>query len=173
MESPEKNIKNENGMSVNFQTFSKKKLEKSNFNLNNIISSSKNKLDILNTDSTIISEFMSLSLNSKIEKIKTNPDLKKIKDKNSSNTFLHYICINDENFPLIELIKPSSKEINQQNILGQTPLHISIINKNKKITKFLLENGANVVIPDNNLNTSFHLAIMNNDINNVKLILFS
>ena len=63
MESPEKNIKNENGMSVNFQTFSKKKLEKSNFNLNNIISSSKNKLDILNTDSTIISEFMSLSLN--------------------------------------------------------------------------------------------------------------
>ena len=171
MESPEKNIKNENGMSVNFQTFSKKKLEKSNFNLNNIISSSKNKLDILNTDSTIISEFMSLSLNSKIEKIKTNPDLKKIKDKNSSNTFLHYICINDENFPLIELIKPSSKEINQQNILGQTPLHISIINKNKKITKFLLENGANVDIPDNNLNTSFHLAIMNNDINNVKLLI--
>ena len=39
---------------------------------------------------------MSLPLSSKIEKFKGDTSIRKLKDKNSSNTFLHYICMNDD-----------------------------------------------------------------------------
>ena len=172
MESLDKNQKNENGMSITLPKFSDTEFSKSNNNSNNNTTSfGLIKFDIFDTDSTIISEFMSLSLNSKIEKFKSNPSLRKLRDKNSSNTFLHYICMNDENDPMMEIMKPTKKEINKQNNLGQTSLHIAIINKNEKITKYLVENGADVNISDNNLNMSLHLAVMNNDVNTIMLLL--
>ena len=172
MESLDKNQKNENGMSITLPKFSDTEFSKSNNNSNNNTTSlGLIKFDIFDTDSTIISEFMSLSLNSKIEKFKSNPSLRKLRDKNSSNTFLHYICMNDENYPMMEVMKPTIKEINKQNNLGQTSLHIAIINKNKKITKYLVENGADVNISDNNLNMSLHMAVMNNDVNTIMILL--
>mgnify|MGYP002626487752 CR=1 FL=1 len=93
------------------------------------------------------------------------------KSQEESNTFLHYICMNDDNYPLMEIIKPTNKEINKQNNLGQTSLHIAIINKNEKIIKYLIHNGANVNISDNNLNMSLHLAVLNNDIEIIKLLI--
>ena len=172
MESLDKNQKNENGMSITLPKFSDTEFSKSNNNSNNNTTSfGLIKFDIFDTDSTIISEFMSLSLNSKIEKFKSNPSLRKLRDKNSSNTFLHYICMNDENYPMMEVMKPTKNEINKQNNLGQTSLHIAIINKNEKITKYLVENGADVNISDNNLNMSLHLAVMNNDVNTIMLLL--
>ena len=172
MESLDKNQKNENGMSITLPKFSDTEFSKSNNNSNNNTTSfGLIKFDIFDTDSTIISEFMSLSLNSKIEKFKSNPSLRKLRDKNSSNTFLHYICMNDENYPMMEIMKPTIKEINKQNNLGQTSLHIAIINKNENITKYLVENGADVNISDNNLNMSLHMAVMNNDVNTIILLL--
>ena len=172
MESLDKNQKNENGMSITLPKFSDTEFSKSNNNSNNNTTSfGLIKFDIFDTDSTIISEFMSLSLNSKIEKFKSNPSLRKLRDKNSSNTFLHYICMNDENYPMMEVMKPTKNEINKQNNLGQTSLHIAIINKNEKITKYLVENGADVNISDNNLNMSLHMAVMNNDVNTIMLLL--
>lgn len=172
MESPEKNQKGENGMSITLPKFSETEISKTNnTNSNNTISFALTKFDIFDTDSSKISEFMSLSLNAKIEKFKAYPSFRKLKDKNSSNTFLHYICMNDDNFPMMELIKPTIKEMNKQNNFGQTPLHIAIINKNKNITKFLIENGANLNISDNNLNMSLHLAVMNNDSEIIKMLL--
>ena len=172
MESLDKNQKNENGMSITLPKFSDTEFSKSNNNSNNNTTSfGLIKFDIFDTDSTIISEFMSLSLNSKIEKFESNPSLRKLRDKNSSNTFLHYICMNDENYPMMEVMKPTKNEINKQNNLGQTSLHIAIINKNEKITKYLVENGADVNISDNNLNMSLHLAVMNNDVNTIMLLL--
>ena len=171
MESSEKNIKGENGMSITLPKFSETEISKSNNNTNNNISFGLIKFDFFDTDSLNISEFMSLSLNVKIEKFKANPSYRELKDKNSSNTFLHYICMNDDNFPLIEIIKPTNKEINKQNNMGQTPLHIAIINKNEKIVKYLIQNGANVNISDNNLNMSLHLAVQNNDIATIKLLI--
>ena len=172
MESLDKNPKNENGMSITLPKFSDTEFSKSNNNSNNNTTSfGLIKFDIFDTDSTIISEFMSLSLNSKIEKFESNPSLRKLRDKNSSNTFLHYICMNDENYPMMEIMKPTKKEINKQNNLGQTSLHIAIINKNEKITKYLVENGADVNISDNNLNMSLHLAVMNNDVNTIMILL--
>ena len=172
MESLDKNQKNENGMSITLPKFSDTEFSKSNNNSNNNTTSfGLIKFDIFDTDSTIISEFMSLSLNSKIEKFESNPSLRKLRDKNSSNTFLHYICMNDENYPMMEIMKPTKKEINKQNNLGQTSLHVAIINKNEKITKYLVENGADVNISDNNLNMSLHLAVMNNDVNTIMILL--
>ena len=79
--------------------------------------------------------------------------------------------MNDDNFPLLEIIKPTNKEINRQNNFGETSLHIGIINKCKKITKYLIENGADVNASDYNLNMSLHLAVMNNDIDLIKLLI--
>ena len=171
MESSEKNIKEENGMSITFPKFSDTEISKSNNNSNNTTSFGLSKFDLFDTNASIISEFMSLSLKSKIEKFKSNPSLRKLKDKNSSNTFLHFICMNDDNFPLLEIIKPTNKEINRQNNFGETSLHIGIINKCKKITKYLIENGADVNASDYNLNMSLHLAVMNNDIDLIKLLI--
>jgi len=171
MESSDKNVKGENGMSITFPKFSETEISKSNNNSNNTTSFGLIKFDFFDTDSSTISEFMSLSLNAKIEKFKENPSYRKLKDKNSSNTFLHYICMNDDNFPLMEIIRPTNKEINKQNNLGQTSLHIAIINKNEKIIKYLIHNGANVNISDNNLNMSLHLAVLNNDIEIIKLLI--
>ena len=171
MESSEKNIKEENGMSITFPKFSDTEISKSNNNSNNTTSFGLSKFDLFDTNASIISEFMSLSLTSKIKKFKSNPSLRKLKDKNSSNTFLHFICMNDDNFPLLEIIKPTNKEINRQNNFGETSLHIGIINKCKKITKYLIENGADVNASDYNLNMSLHLAVMNNDIDLIKLLI--
>ena len=169
MDSPKKNVKGENGMSITFPKFTETELSKSNSN--NTTSFGFIKFDIFDTDSSIISEFMSLSLNVKIEKFKSNPSLRKLKDKNSLNTFLHYICMNDDNFPMMTIIKPTNKEINRQNNFGQTSLHIAIINKSVNITKYLIENGADLNISDNNLNNSLHFAVINNDINIIKFLL--
>ena len=162
----EKDMKSENGMSVTLPKFSQSDISNvntSSFNLDNT--------DYYDTDSSIISEFMSLSLNAKIEKFKSDSSYRKLKDRNSSNTFLHYICMNDDNYPIMNLIRPTAREMDSQNNLSQTPLHISIINKNNKITTYLIENGANVNLSDNNLNTSLHLAVKNGDINIVKLLI--
>ena len=158
-------------MSITFPKFSDTEISKSNNNSNNTTSFGLSKFDLFDTNASIISEFMSLSLKSKIEKFKSNPSLRKLKDKNSSNTFLHFICMNDDNFPLLEIIKPTNKEINRQNNFGETSLHIGIINKCKKITKYLIENGADVNASDYNLNMSLHLAVMNNDIDLIKLLI--
>ena len=162
----EKDMKSENGMSETLPKFSQSDISNvntSSFGFDNT--------DFFDTDSSTISEFMSLSLTAKIEKFKSNYPYRKLKDKNSSNTFLHYICMNDDNYPMMNLIRPTIKEMDAQNNLSQTPLHISIINKNYKIANYLIKKGANVNLTDNNLNTSLHLAVKNGDINIVKLLI--
>ena len=161
----EKDNKSENCMTnITLPKFSESEISNAN-------NSSCFGLDFFDSDSSIISEFMSLSLNAKIEKFKLNSSFRKLKDKNSSNTFLHYICMNDDNYPMMNLISPSRNEMDSQNNLGQSPLHISIINKNYKISTFLIQNGADVNLPDNNLNTSLHLAVKNGNINIILLLI--
>ena len=162
----DKDMKSENGMSTTLPKFSQSEssdVNTSSFGIDNF--------DFFDSNSSIISEFMSLSLNSKIEKFKSNPNYRKLKDKNSSNTFLHYICMNDDNYPMMNLINPTIKEMDSRNNLGQTPLHISLINKNYKISTYLIENGANVNLSDNNLNTSLHIAVKNGEINIILLLI--
>ena len=163
-----KSEKSENGMS---STSNLPKFSQSDISDVNTSSFGLGDTDFFGMYSSSISEFMSLSLSAKIEKYISAPTFhRKLKDKNSSNTFLHYICMNDDNYPMMELIKPTIKEMDSRNNLGQTPLHISLINKNYKIAKYLIENGANVNLSDNNLDTSLHLAVKCGNVDIVRLL---
>lgn len=118
-----------------------------------------------------IAEYMSLSLKDKITKYLMNNYIRSIKNPITSDTLLHYLCMNDDNFPLIELIKPNSNEIEQKNKLGQTLLHIAIQNRSYKIIEYLLENGSNINVKDNKDNTPLHIAIQLNDYEIIQILL--
>ena len=118
---------------------------------------------------SFINEYMSLSLNEKIARYLINKNIRNIKNPITHDSLMHYICINDDNFDLLKLIKPTLKEIEERNNLGQTLLHIATQNKNYKIIKYLIENGANILSKDNNNDTSLHIAVRNCDYNIVKL----
>ena len=50
-------------------------------------------------------------------------------------------------------------------------MHISLQNKCYKISKYLIENGANLQLKDNNNNTPLHIAVKNGNHNLIKLIM--
>ena len=120
---------------------------------------------------SFITEYMSLSLNDKIAKYLINKKIRSIKNPLTSDTLIHYLCINDENYPLIELINPNSREIEQKNNMGQTPLHIAVQNRSYKISKFLIDKKANLQSKDNNNNTPLHIAVNNCDYDIVQLLM--
>lgn len=119
---------------------------------------------------SFISEFMSLSLNDKKARYLINNKIRQIKNPITLDTLIHYLCINDENYPLIELMKPNSIEMEEKNKLGQTLLHIAVQNKCFKITKYLIENGADVHSKDKKNNTPLNIAAKNEDYNIIELL---
>ena len=120
---------------------------------------------------SFISEFMSLSLNEKKARYLINNKIRQIKNPITLDTLIHYLCINDENYPLIELMKPNSIEMEEKNKLGQTLLHIAVQNKSFKITKYLIENGADVHSKDKKNNTPLNIAAKNEDYNIIELLM--
>ena len=122
---------------------------------------------------SFITEFMSLPLNAKIARFLINKNIRNIRNPITLDTLIHYLCINDENFPLLKLIKPNKKEIEQKNSFGQTLLHVAIQNKSYKIINYLIKNGANLQSLDNKNNTPLHIAVRNGDYNIVKLFMES
>ena len=121
---------------------------------------------------SFISEYMSLPLNEKIAHYIINKNIRTLKNPLTSDTLFHYICINDDNFPLIKLMKPNIEEIEIKNNSGQNLLHIAVNNKCEKIVKYLIENGVNVNSKDFKNNTAMHYAVKNNDYNMVKILIF-
>ena len=71
------------------------------------------KLDFESSQKIIsfISEFMSLSLNEKIAHYLINKKIRAVKNALTSDTLFHYLCINDDNLPLIKLMKLKGKII--------------------------------------------------------------
>ena len=121
---------------------------------------------------SFISEYMSLPLNEKIAHYIINKNIRTLKNPLTSDTLFHYICINDDNFPLIKLMKPDITEIEAKNNSGQNILHIAVNNKCEKIVKYLIENNVNVNTKDFRNNTALHIAVKNDDFNMVKLLLY-
>ena len=119
---------------------------------------------------SFISEFMSLSLNEKIAHYLINKKIRSVKNPLTSDTLFHYLCINDDNLPLINLMLPTFDEIEKKNNLGQNLLHIAVQNKCIKTAKYLIENKANINSKDGKNNTPLHIAVENNDYNIVKLL---
>ena len=118
-----------------------------------------------------ITEYMSLSLKEKISRYLLNNKIRSIKNPITSDTLFHYLCMNDDNYPLINLMKPNSYEKEQKNNLGQTLLHISVQNKSYKILDYLLENGSNINSKDNKNNTILHMATAFCDNKSINIIL--
>ena len=118
-----------------------------------------------------ITEYMSLSLKEKISRYLQNKNIRSIINPITSDTLIHYLCMNDDNYLLIKLINPNSVEKEHKNYLGQTLLHISVQNKSYKIIEYLLENGSNINSKDNKNNTSFHIAVQKCDYNSLNLLL--
>ena len=121
---------------------------------------------------SFISEYMSLPLNEKIAHYIINKNIRTLKNPLTSDTLFHYICINDDNFPLIKLMKPDITEIEAKNNSGQNILHIAVNNKCEKIVKYLIENNVNVNTKDFRNNTGLHIAVKNDDFDMVKLLLY-
>lgn len=120
---------------------------------------------------SFITEYMSLSLNDKIAKYLINKKIRSIKNPLTSDTLFHYLCINDENYPLIELMNLNSREIEQKNNFGQAPLHIAVQNRSYKISKYLIEHKANLQSKDKKSNTPLHIAVNNSDYDIVQLLM--
>ena len=130
------------------------------------------KLDFESSQKIIsfISEFMSLSLNEKIAHYLINKKIRAAKNPLTSDTLFHYLCINDDNLPLIKLMNPNVDEIEKKNNLGQRLLHIAVQNNCIKIVKYLIENKADINSKDDKNNTLMHIAVKNEDFNMVKLL---
>ena len=130
------------------------------------------KLDFESSQKIIsfISEFMSLSLNEKIAHYLINKKIRAAKNPLTSDTLFHYLCINDDNLPLIKLMNPNVDEIEKKNNLGQRLLHIAVQNNCIKIAKYLIENKADINSKDDKNNTLLHISVKNEDFNMVKLL---
>jgi len=130
------------------------------------------KLDFESSQKIIsfISEFMSLSLNEKIAHYLINKKIRAVKNPLTSDTLFHYLCINEDNLPLIKLMKPNTDEMETKNNLGQSLLHITVQNKGINIAKYLIENKADINSKDDKANTPLHIAVKNEDNIMVKLL---
>ena len=120
---------------------------------------------------SFITEFMSLSLKEKTSKYLNNKKIRSIENPMTSDTLIHYLCMNDDNYPLIILIGPKSVEREKKNKLGQTLLHVAVKNKSYKIVKYLIENGSNIQSKDIKNNSILHTAVIGGDLNIIQLIL--
>ena len=120
---------------------------------------------------SFITEFMSLSLKDKTSKYLNNKKIRSIENPMTSDTLIHYLCMNDDNYPLIILIGPKSVEREKKNKLGQTLLQVAVKNKSYKIVKYLIENGSNIQSKDIKNNSILHTAVIGGDLNIIQLIL--
>lgn len=120
---------------------------------------------------SFITEFMSLSLKDKISKYLNNKKIRAIENPMTSDTLIHYLCMNDDNYPLIKLIDPKSIEKEKKNKLGQTLLHVAVKNKSHKIVKYLIDNGSNIQSKDIKNNSILHTAVIGGDLNIIQLLL--
>ena len=118
-----------------------------------------------------ITEYMSLSLKEKISKYVSNKNIRSIINPITSDSLIHYLCMNDDNYPLIKLINPDSSEKEQKNNSGKTLLHIAIINRSYKIMEYLLKNGSNINSKDKDCNTPLHIAASLGDYKSIQILL--
>ncbi|WP_422444620.1 MULTISPECIES: ankyrin repeat domain-containing protein [unclassified Endozoicomonas] len=91
------------------------------------------------------------------------------------DALLHMAAVH-EKLPVAQLWKNAlpqlfNSDLNQQNHLGQTPLHVAICNNDLQMISFLLENGASVLIHEGSGRTAIHFACQYGTIETLKLIL--
>ncbi|WP_257266345.1 ankyrin repeat domain-containing protein [Endozoicomonas sp. ONNA2] len=91
------------------------------------------------------------------------------------DSFLHMAVVHNI-LPLAQLWKNNCSEhftadLNRQNDLGQTPLHIAVYNQNSEMIQFLLENGASALTQERKGRTPVHFACQFGCIGTLRLLL--
>ncbi len=102
------------------------------------------------------------------------------------NTLLHQLFLGQSDlteklrniFPqlpetVLDIIKALDSNLNKQNYIGDTPLHIAVTTKSSMGVKFLLDSGAKMNIQNRNWDTPLHIAVTTMPLEVVKLLLDS
>ncbi len=77
-------------------------------------------------------------------------------ESSDKNTLLHVLVYRD-NIPAMKYLIDIGMDINKTNDKGNTPLHLACSrNKKANVIKFLIQNGANPYLIDNDGSTCFH-----------------
>ena len=111
-------------------------------------------------------EFLNCDTNEKLQTFLDNYDLKGF-DK-FGNNILHYYLNNEQSFKLkwdkiIPEILNRGLNINEKQskgAYGRSPLHMSVFSKQKEITEYLINSGADINSTDANGNTIISTAVM-------------
>ncbi|QGM48669.1 ankyrin repeat protein [Magpiepox virus] len=78
---------------------------------------------------------------------------------------------NNCSYDIIALLINHGVPINEQDDLGKTPLHHSVINRRKDVTTLLLNLGADINVIDDCMGSPLHYAVSRNDIETTKTLL--
>ncbi|UOX38727.1 ankyrin repeat containing protein [Finch poxvirus] len=78
---------------------------------------------------------------------------------------------NNCSYDIIALLIKHGVSINEQDDLGKTPLHHSVINRRKDVIKILLNMGADINVIDDCIGSPLHYAVSRNDIDTTKILL--
>ncbi|KFD51430.1 hypothetical protein M513_07643, partial [Trichuris suis] len=94
------------------------------------------------------------------EKIEADEQLAQLKDSSGRNAF-HWACSCDL-MGLVEFLLPRTKNVNETDDLGWTPLMTACSAGHKAVVDFLIANGASTTIANNNGQTALHYAASKN-----------
>ena len=64
-----------------------------------------------------------------------------------------------------------AEQLNEQNLLGQTPLHLAVINNDLAMIHFLVQNGASIQVQERKGRTPIHMACQYGDIGTLRQLL--
>lgn len=92
---------------------------------------------------------------------KANIKLLDLKEYKTGNSYLHKAILNNV-YQLVVYLVHKGVNINSQNIIGETPMHIAIKKGFKDIISFLLNKGAILDIEDKNGRNAVYYADVRN-----------
>lgn len=92
--------------------------------------------------------------------------------ENNNVTYnLHNAARDGELNKIHYILNETNQDINEQNKLGETALHVAIKHSNSEITKWLLNYSANTELKTNQCYSALHLAIQNNRLVELRMLL--
>jgi hypothetical protein len=81
-------------------------------------------------------------------------------DEKNGKSLLH-IAVENNHPTLVDFLLENKVDVNKQDYLGQTPLHLAVYHKNVHIINVLCKNNSDPFVKNNKLVTCFNLAIEN------------
>jgi ankyrin repeat protein len=86
-------------------------------------------------------------------------------------TPLMYVSLVADNVNTAKILLDRHADVNKQNSLGQTALHLAVLKYHENVAKLLIKSGANVNLQDIEGQTPLMIAVKNNDSDMVRFLL--